>query len=114
GSQTYRQRAEEIFQRYGEAASKNPFGFSHLLAALEFVRRGPSEIVLAGGAADAAPLAEAVHRVYLPARVLALAEHVPLGSGRERVDGRAAAYVCRNQTCEAPVTSADALARALA
>ena len=45
----------------GAAAAKNPFGFSHLLAALDFSQH-PVSIVLAGGRGEAAALVEAVHR----------------------------------------------------
>ncbi|HJZ88478.1 MAG TPA: thioredoxin domain-containing protein [Polyangia bacterium] len=111
GHDLFRERAEQLFGRYGQAAARNPFGFSHFLAALEFARRGPLEIVLAGERTAAAPLAETVHRSYHPARVLAFADDVPIGAGRGPVDGRPAAYVCRNRTCDAPVTSVDTLAR---
>ena len=80
----------------------------HLLAALDFAQR-PVSIVLAGGRDEAAPLVEAVHRTYHPARVLAFAEDVPIGQGRHPVGGQPAAYVCRNRSCDAPVTSAKAL-----
>src|SRR5262249_58677086 len=106
GRNELRERAESIFRTYGEAMAKNPFGFSHLLSALEFARRGPLEIVIAGDGPD---LVQKIHRTYHPARVLARAADVPIGDGRVPVDGKAAAYVCRNQTCDAPVTSPDAL-----
>ena len=108
GRDEYRERAEEVFQMYGAAAAQNPFGFSHLLAALEFSQR-PVTIVLAGGRGEAAPLVEAVHRCYHSARVLAFAEDVLIGQGRHPVGGQPAAYVCRNRTCGVPVTSAKAL-----
>ena len=108
GRDTYRDRAEQVFQMYGSAAANNPFGFSHLLAALDFAQR-PVSIVLAGSRGEAAALVEAVHRNYHPARVLAFAEDVPIGQGRHPVGGQPAAYVCRNRTCDAPVTSAKAL-----
>src|ERR1700731_4433612 len=93
------------------AAPKNPFGFAPLLAALDFMQRGPLEIVFAGDRAQPAlqPLVETVHRTYQPSRILAFADDVPIGQGRGPIDGKPAAYVCRNRTCEAPLTSAEAL-----
>jgi len=46
-----------------------------------FAQRGPLEIILAGDKLGAAALAESVHRAYLPTRVLAFAEDVPIGGG---------------------------------
>jgi len=92
-------------------ADQSPFGFAHLLSAVDFMQRGPLEIVFAGEHAQSAlwPLLETVHRAYLPARVLALAEDVPIGAGRHPVDGQPAAYVCRNRTGDAPLTTVEAL-----
>ena len=111
GKDHYRDRAEHVFRTYGGAAAKNPFGFAHLLAALDFMQRGPLEIVFAGDRAQPAlqPLVETVHRTYQPSRILAFADDVPIGQGRGPIDGKPAAYVCRNRTCEAPLTSAEAL-----
>jgi uncharacterized protein YyaL (SSP411 family) len=104
GRDVYRERADHVFAALGPAAQRNAFGFAHLLAAAEFAWQDPQAIVLAGGADLAAPLAEAVHRRYLPGRVLAMAADVPIGAGRGPVNGRAAAYVCRHRTCSVPVT----------
>lgn len=67
------------------------------------------EIIFADDKLGAAALVESVHRAYLPARVLAFAEDVPIGEGRHPIDGQPAAYVCRHRTCDAPVTSVKAL-----
>ncbi|WP_454741775.1 thioredoxin domain-containing protein [Cupriavidus necator] len=109
GEDRYRDLAEHEFQRYRAAATAAPAGFVHLLAAAEFAQRGAFGIILAGDKAAAAALVESVHRTYLPARVLAFAEDVPVGQGRLPVDGQPAAYVCRHRTCTAPVTSGQAL-----
>ncbi len=109
GKAIYRERGEHVIRQLEGAAAGNPFGFSHLLAAVEFSRQGPFTVVFAGHAPTVQPLAAAVHRLYVPARALALAGHVPIGSGRAPVNGQPAAYVCRHQTCQAPVTTAAAL-----
>jgi len=111
GKAHYRERAEDVFRMYGGAAAKNPFSFAHLLAALDFLQRGPLEIVFAGERTAPAlrSLVETAHRAYMPSRVLALADDVPIGEGRVPVGGAPAVYVCQNQTCDAPVTTVEAL-----
>ena len=109
GRDVYRQRADFLFDTLGGAAGRNAFGFAHLLAAGEFAWHDPMSIVFAGDAQSAAHLIEPVHRAYLPSRTLAMAGDVPAGDGRDLVEGRAAAYVCRKQVCRAPVTTATGL-----
>ncbi|RDJ98892.1 thioredoxin domain-containing protein [Paraburkholderia lacunae] len=109
GHDLYRDRAEHELRRYEAAAAKAPAGFAHFLAALNFARRSPVEIIFAGDKSGAAALVTSVHRAYLPARVLAFAEDVPIGRERHPVKGRPTAYVCRNRTCAAPVTDGKAL-----
>ncbi|WP_137819820.1 thioredoxin domain-containing protein [Pseudomonas sp. 2FG] len=109
GRELYRERAEQVFAMYRAAAAQNPFGFAHLLAAQDFAQRGPLSIVIAGERSAARALVASLQRRYLPARVLAFAEDVPIGAGRQPLAGQATAYLCRNRSCEAPVTSAAAL-----
>ncbi|MFW0754056.1 thioredoxin domain-containing protein [Pseudomonas sp. H11T01] len=109
GRELYRERAEQVLAKYRAAAAHNPFGFAHLLAAQDFVQRGPISIVIAGERSEARALVASLQRRYLPARVLAFAEDVPIGQGRQTLAGKTSAYVCRNRTCELPVTRADEL-----
>ena len=106
GRELYRERAEQVLAMYRAAAAQNPFGFAHLLAAQDFVQRGPISIVIAGERSAASTLVASLQRRYLPARVLAFAEDVPIGADRHMLKGQTTAYVCRNRTCEPPVTSA--------
>jgi uncharacterized protein YyaL (SSP411 family) len=107
----YRERAEQVVGALQGAAARNAFGFSHLLAAMDFAAQGPLSIIYAGEFAAMQPLVDVAHRAYVPARTLALAGHVPAGAGRAPVGGRPAAYVCRHQTCQAPVTAPNDLRR---
>jgi len=109
GQRRFRDCALRVLERLASAMQRNAFGFAHLLAAQEFARAGPQRIVLAGGRDAVQELAHAVHRGYLPNRVLALATHLPGAQDLRPVEGRAAAYICRDQACQAPLTSVEAL-----
>src|SRR5262249_9208446 len=113
GDERYERGVDRILRRYGEAATKNPFGFAHLLAASDLVRHGAQEGLFAGEPTAAAPLVEAVHRGYHPRAVLARAEHVPIGEGRTAGVAPAVAFLCEGRTCQAPTADPAALARAL-
>ena len=92
---------------------------SHLLNAVAFATSEPREIFVAGDPDNPATkaLIEAVWRDPNPNRVLALVtpeieKLLPPAAGKKAVDGRPAAYVCRNYTCEAPITDPLALVAA--
>jgi uncharacterized protein YyaL (SSP411 family) len=97
-----------------------PRAFATSLCVIDFLLEGPTEIALVGkpGSDDTEALARALSAEYLPNRILspidpAVPERTPLGRGKELVAGQAAVYICRNFACEAPVTSPEALQRAL-
>jgi hypothetical protein len=92
-----------------------------MAAALSAYAAGPQQIVVIGDG-DAAGLTKTLANRYLPfATTLSLTEQrrdrigaaLPLVASMKRVDGRAAAYVCRNFTCGAPATSVEELEQAL-
>ena len=99
--------------------SRYPAGFGRFLCALDFHLGPKVEVALVGSTHDAiAPLAHEVFSRFLPNRVVAAmappdtatAAGIPLLEGRGPVDGKPAAYVCRNYACELPATDVAALA----
>jgi uncharacterized protein YyaL (SSP411 family) len=100
-----------------------PSAFGHLLSALDLYLASPYEIAIIGApeAEETRAMIDAVFKRYLPNKVVAYAPEAGAGAthliklleGRGSIDGRTAAYVCRNFYCEAPVTSAVGLADAL-
>jgi uncharacterized protein YyaL (SSP411 family) len=92
-----------------------------MASALSTAHATPEQIVVVGdvGAADREALWKAAHAAYRPfasiipvtpgASQQALAAHMPWAAAMDRIDGRAAAYVCRNFACEAPTTDPDTL-----
>ncbi|MGC9335468.1 MAG: thioredoxin domain-containing protein, partial [Anaerolineae bacterium] len=90
-----------------------PLGFRQWLQALSFALSQPKEIAIIGdpGSADRHALLDVVRDGYQPFQVVALGSPdtqspvVPLLQDRGLVDGQVAAYVCREFTCQAPVTN---------
>jgi uncharacterized protein YyaL (SSP411 family) len=120
GEREYERRALEVLRLLHEPAARHPQAFGHLLQALHFHFGARREVALVGESVE--PLARVVRSAFRPTLVVAAMrpgdheaeERVPLLSGREAVDGRAAAYVCESFTCRLPVTEPKELERQLA
>ena len=114
GNEDYRVRAETILRSYYDPMASQPFGFAHMLCALDWYLHPSKEIVVVGKNDDlrTADLIKEIHSVYLPNKVLQLVdpdqplENIsPLLAGKTQIDGRPTVYVCQNFTCSAPVTN---------
>ncbi|MFK0175848.1 thioredoxin domain-containing protein [Streptomyces xanthochromogenes] len=120
GSSAHREAAEGALGVVRALGPRAPRFIGWGLAAAEAVLDGPREVAVVGSPTD--PLTGALHRTALlasaPGAVVAVgvpdSEEFPLLAGRPLVSGAAAAYVCRRFTCEAPVTTPESLAEALA
>ncbi len=122
GDETYRRRADGIFDAFSGPLERAPVAFPRLLCALDF-RAGPiREIVLSGerGREDFEALRRVVFGSPGAARVLvhadsaaAVPELVPISQGRAARGGRAMAYVCEAFACRAPIAEPEALRAAL-
>ncbi|WP_334143074.1 thioredoxin domain-containing protein [Rhabdothermincola sp.] len=113
GEVRYQERAESILRLLGDLVARHPTAFGHLLAAVDFLATGPTEIAVVGDRPD---LLSTVRSRFLPNAVLAWGEPYdsPLWEGRTSHDGTGRAYVCRHYTCLAPATTPEALAAQLA
>jgi uncharacterized protein YyaL (SSP411 family) len=91
-----------------------------MAAALATSIAGIRQVVVVGEQAGG-ELRETIRQRYLPFTISlnvdpankALAAKLPFVAGMHAVDGKAAAYVCRNFTCQAPVTDRAALEKEL-
>jgi hypothetical protein len=113
-------RAAAINRAFASDVQQQPVGYTQFLAALDFGVGPAREVVIAGepDAQDTQALLRALRTHFLPRKVVllrrageqpAIAELAPFTKGQTPVKGQAAAYVCRNFTCERPVTTPDAL-----
>jgi uncharacterized protein YyaL (SSP411 family) len=114
-------RAEKTIEAFAPQIGHYASAMPQMLVALDLTLSEPRQIVIAGprDAAETHALVGEVHRHFVPNKVLLLAD----GSDGQRyleekmealremkpVDGKAAAYVCENFTCKAPVTDTKAL-----
>jgi uncharacterized protein YyaL (SSP411 family) len=111
GVAEHRAAAERALGITTAFAARAPRGVGWGLAAAEALLDGPREVAVLGPADD--PRTRDLHRVALmgtaPGLVVAVGpvgSDVPLLRDRPLVDGGPAVYVCRQFTCEAPVTTA--------
>jgi len=118
GKEDYLKRAERILRAYYNAMENQPFGFAHMLAALDFYLQKPKEVVLVGDKKEpkTLELLTKIHSLYVPNMTLQLAspddslEKVsPLLAGKKQFEGKTTVYVCHNFTCSRPVVEWDEL-----
>ena len=126
GRPDYQAKAERILEVNAANMAKAPHGYFQMLMAADFVLHPPKEVAIVGNPAneDTQALLRAVRGRFLPNRIVALlvpthddaetvARRVPLLEGRTLVEGKAAAYVCRDFVCRLPVTAPEALQKQL-
>jgi uncharacterized protein YyaL (SSP411 family) len=104
GEQRYRNHADRILQLLGTVATQYPGAASNAVLAMETRARGLVELAVVG---EAPALVRVAQVLWRPDLVLAWGERFesPLWEGRR--DGFA--YLCRDFTCQAPVSDPDAL-----
>jgi len=121
----FRESAERTLAAFASRLAAVPSALPQMMAACEYWLSEPRQIVIVGErqAADTRELLRAVHSRFVPNRMVllvdsaetrgALAASVPEIQAMEKVDGRAAAYVCRNYACQLPVCEGSRLAELL-
>jgi uncharacterized protein YyaL (SSP411 family) len=121
GDEAFRDHAARAIAAHGAGIRRAPRAFATSLLAVEDLLEPAVEVAIVGAPGDAGTLAleRAVAETYLPHRAIARlvpaapSSSRPLLAGKTLVDGKPAAYVCRNFACAAPVTDAPALVATL-
>ena len=118
----FREKVETTLDVYYHQIEHSPSGSAQMLCELDFLLSTPKEIAIAGEreSEDTQAALAAIHRRFIPNKVLALASDredvsdlIPLLEGKTQVDGKATIYVCENYTCKAPTTDVEELAELL-
>jgi uncharacterized protein len=119
------ERAEKTIDAFAPQIGHFASAMPQMLVALDLSLSEPRQIVIAGerDSSDTSALVREVHRHFVANKVVLLAdggegqgyleEKLEALRGMKPIDGKAAAYVCENFTCKAPVTDTKALAELL-
>jgi uncharacterized protein YyaL (SSP411 family) len=122
----WRERAGSLIESFADSINRYPTASPLMLTAWNHLKTTSCQVVIAGtpGSGDTEKLLATVHRHYDPARLVMLADGGKnqefLGSRQEflqsvaPIEGKAAAYVCRNFVCKLPVTEPEDLQQQLA
>jgi len=115
--------ADQALSCFAADVLQFPAAGARFMAAAEFALAGPVEVTLVGNrsAPEAQELRREIHGRYTPNRVLLYSNPAapesnfatPALGFQTPVDGRAAVYICRAQTCFPPATTAAELAERL-
>ena len=79
GDERYRVEAERTLKLFREFIEKQPFGFSHMLEAVDLYQRGPTEVVIVGDR-NSPELLEWIERlglIYVPNLAIFVATIAP-------------------------------------
>jgi uncharacterized protein len=121
----FQHAASRVLGAFHQALERMAAALPQMLASLDATLTDPVQIVLAGqrDLPETAELLRVLWKRYLPNKVVLLADggedqkwlaqHVDALRLMTPVQGRTAAYVCQNFTCELPVTEPAQLAEAL-
>ncbi len=123
GRQYLSERAAGAIMAYGRQIARLPRAFASALSAVDLALEPGVELVIVGAPGDprTRELARVAADLYLPNKVQAYVDPsdprsrdlTPLTRDKQLVEGRPAAYVCENFSCQAPVTRPEELRSAL-
>ncbi len=116
-----REAATQAIRAYGKYIRRVPRGFAKTLIAADFLLNGPVELAFIGSPRE--PGYDRLHREiarhFIPNHIIAHrdpddqeSQH-PLLKDKRTVNGHAALYVCRNFTCQSPITHHEDITRAV-
>jgi len=118
-------KADRVVHAFAPMIANHPIAFTQFLAAVDFITGPSREIVISGDPAwdSTQQMARMVQTIYLPNKVVVnhpggeegrmMSSLAPYLASMGTSDGRAAAYVCKQYSCQRPVTDPESLRRLL-
>jgi len=122
----YTRKAEEVIELAYPLMVQSPTACCDLLGILSFNEFPSLEIAIVGAreSEDTEAMIDAVFERYLPNKTVVfldpsseesqrVVETIPMLHGREMINGKATAYVCKDKSCREPVTKVEDLKKSL-
>jgi len=119
------EEAHRTFGAFAADMGANPAAYTHMITAFETAQHGTAEVIIVGDPEDdhTRRFLSALQGSYLPNVIVglvdpgdpdgAIRELIPYAADMKTLDGKAAAYVCRDFACLAPTTDPEEMLRAL-
>lgn len=121
GDLSYNKYAEKLLLALSEDVLGYPMGHTFILSGLDYLLGPTTNVTLVGDLAekDTQAMLSAIRKPYLPNLTVILwteerSESAPPGVSYSRIDGKATAYVCQNQTCMPPTNDVEQVLKYLA
>ena len=104
---TYDQKATEMTKTFAQEVESSPEAYTFFLSAFDFLV-GPSFSVTLVGDLEEKGIKEMIDSLrthYMPTNIVIIKSPEEAGLGYQQIDGKATAYVCRDQMCLPPTNS---------
>ncbi|MFH1328239.1 MAG: hypothetical protein ABIH76_05290, partial [Candidatus Bathyarchaeota archaeon] len=125
GKEKLRTIAKNVFQTFHEQLVEEAPGHTQMLCAVDFYLESPIQIVFSsnGNVSNIRDFVKETNRYFLPNKVTAsthhgvsdekLLEQIPLLKGKKAIQGKPTVYICREFSCEKPITEISVLRKEL-
>lgn len=123
GDAALRVKAEQTLRLCRDFMEQAPQALSYMLSALDFYLGPTTQIAIVGARGDARTqqFVESIRARFLPNKIVVVSEPgdgeraalIPLVQGKGLVNGAPAVYLCKNSSCQAPITEITELERGI-
>jgi len=109
GDTGFEDRASRIMKVFSEDVKRAPAAHTFMLVGVDFAVGPAYNVILVGDPHEDSmrSMLSALKATYLPKMVVSLRQPSEAGLGYEKIEGKATAYVCRDQTCMPPTNKTE-------
>jgi uncharacterized protein YyaL (SSP411 family) len=115
GDSKYRELASRVIRVFSEDVKRSPAAHTFMLLGVDFAAGPAYTVILVGDLQEDSMqrMLAALKAVYQPNTVVSLRLPSKAGLGYEKIEGKATAYVCRDQTCLPPTNKPEKMVELL-